>query len=235
MKKLCLAALVAATLVMPTTGRAHQYDPDDTDHPLRVLAYATYPIGFLADRLIMRPIHCIVSLNKTTNLVFGHDSRGRYCCDEKNSVKIAAVADATVQPGAIPAGAPVSNTDDGHPALNPGGRIAEMDTIYFDYDKAGIRKDQLDRVEKNLKYLKDHPELKVMVEGHCDERGTTEYNLALGERRAKTVREYLVRNGIDASRIMVLSKGEESPAAQGNDESAWSQNRRAEFNRVNPQ
>lgn len=107
--------------------------------------------------------------------------------------------------------------------------IADMLIIYFDYDKSNIRPDQLDRIEHDLNYLKDHPELVVIIEGHCDERGTNEYNLSLGERRAQTVRDYLLKNGIPESRMSIASRGEEQPAAEGHDESAWSQNRRVVF------
>ncbi|MBI1783745.1 peptidoglycan-associated lipoprotein Pal [Candidatus Sumerlaeota bacterium] len=188
----------------------------------------------------MRPIHCLVSWNKTTNLIFGHDSHGHFCCgDDHNCAKVSMVcpSDQTNQPAAAAAGTalekPVSNTEEQHPPVGGVTRLAEMMTIYFDFDKSDLRPDQLDRIEKNLKYLKEHPELKIMIEGHCDERGTTEYNLALGERRAKSVMNYYVKNGIAADRIMMVSKGEEQPADPGHTEEAWSKNRRAEFDKVN--
>lgn len=111
--------------------------------------------------------------------------------------------------------------------LRPAGE--RMLVIYFDYDSSELRSDQLARLDTNLRYLLDEQEVKVLVEGHCDERGTTEYNFALGERRARAVADYFTRNGVDASRVQVLSKGEEEPAVAGNDDAAWSQNRRAEF------
>lgn len=111
--------------------------------------------------------------------------------------------------------------------LRPAGD--RMLTIYFNYDRSDLRADQLWRIEQNLEYLADNPEVKVLVEGHCDERGTTEYNFALGERRAKSVTDYFANNGISPSRIQVLSKGEEEPVAMAHAESAWGQNRRAEF------
>lgn len=111
--------------------------------------------------------------------------------------------------------------------LRPAGD--RMLVIYFDYDSSDLRADQLARLDTNLRYLLEETETKVLVEGHCDERGTTEYNFALGERRARAVADYFTRNGVDSSRVQVLSKGEEEPAIGGTDESAWSQNRRAEF------
>ncbi|MBI1784178.1 peptidoglycan-associated lipoprotein Pal [Candidatus Sumerlaeota bacterium] len=101
--------------------------------------------------------------------------------------------------------------------------------IYFDFDKSDIRKDQLERVEQNLKYLKDHKEAKVLVEGHCDERGTTEYNFSLGDRRARAVMNYFLNGGISQDRLQTLSKGEEEPVDPGHTEAAWTQNRRCEF------
>lgn len=111
--------------------------------------------------------------------------------------------------------------------LRPAGD--RMLVIYFDYDSSELRPDQLARLDTNLRYLLEETETKVLVEGHCDERGTTEYNFALGERRARAVADYFTRNGVDSSRVQVLSKGEEEPSIAGHDEEAWSQNRRAEF------
>lgn len=120
-------------------------------------------------------------------------------------------------------------------STEPEGRIggitgdAPMRTIYFDYDRSEIRADQLENMEFNLGYLTSNPEVDILIEGHCDERGTTEYNFALGERRAETVKAYYVKNGVADARLQILSKGEEEPVDPGHDESAWSQNRRAHF------
>jgi len=104
-----------------------------------------------------------------------------------------------------------------------------MNVIYFDYDNDGIRADQVERIEHNLKYLQDNPSVKVQVEGNCDERGTTEYNISLGERRANSVIDYFIKNGISAERFRSLSRGEENSVDSGHDESAWQKNRRCEF------
>jgi len=101
--------------------------------------------------------------------------------------------------------------------------------IYFDTDKWNIRDDARDALKKNADILEANPDVKIQIEGHCDERNTVEYNLALGERRASAVREYLVKLGVDAARISTISYGEERSVALGHDESAWSQNRRGEF------
>lgn len=111
--------------------------------------------------------------------------------------------------------------------LRPAGD--RMLVIYFDYDSSELRPDQLARLDTNLRYLLDETDTKVLVEGHSDERGTTEYNFALGERRARAVADYFTRNGVDSSRVQVLSKGEEEPVVDGHTEEAWSKNRRCEF------
>ena len=102
-------------------------------------------------------------------------------------------------------------------------------TIYFDYDSADIREDSLETVREHGKYLSGNPERLVRLEGHADERGTREYNLALGESRAKSVREILVLEGAQEAQIELVSFGEERPAVAGTDESALQLNRRVEI------
>jgi len=101
--------------------------------------------------------------------------------------------------------------------------------VYFDYDKSDLRDDARAALDAKLPILTANPGITVRISGHTDERGSDEYNLALGQRRAATAKQYLVDHGVDASRIETISYGEERPVAQGHDESAWSQNRRAEF------
>lgn len=102
-------------------------------------------------------------------------------------------------------------------------------TVYFDFDASDIREDTRASLDQKLPLLNANPNLTIRVTGHTDSRGSDEYNIALGQRRARSVRDYLVQRGIAASRITLDTKGEEMPIAQGEDESAWSQNRRAEF------
>ena len=102
-------------------------------------------------------------------------------------------------------------------------------TIFFDYDRAEIRGDQRATLQANADWLRDHPNVRVLVEGHCDERGTREYNLALGNQRAQATRDYLISLGINANRIETISYGEENPLVMGEGEQFWSQNRRGEF------
>jgi len=106
---------------------------------------------------------------------------------------------------------------------------ARIQTVYFDYDKSVIRADQRDKITTNSDIFRRWTKWAITVEGHCDERGTTEYNLALGERRATAAKQALVAAGVDAARISTVSYGEERPVDPGQNESAWSRNRRAEF------
>ena len=101
--------------------------------------------------------------------------------------------------------------------------------IHFDYDKSNIRPEDAATLDQKVAILQANPEARIRVNGHCDERGSDEYNLALGNRRAQAAKQYLVSHGIDAGRIETQSWGEEKPLVDGHDESSWSQNRRDEF------
>ncbi len=101
--------------------------------------------------------------------------------------------------------------------------------VYFDYDSSQVNESERSKIEAVANNLKQNTAVTVVVEGNCDERGSNEYNLALGERRALAVRAYLVGLGIDGARVQTKSYGEERPVATGHDEASWSQNRRAEF------
>jgi len=101
--------------------------------------------------------------------------------------------------------------------------------IFFDFDKFNIRDDQKAALNDNVSWLKANARAKVTIEGHCDERGTPEYNLGLGERRAKAVKDYLADGGIAPDRIVTISYGKERPFVLGHDESAWKWNRRGHF------
>jgi peptidoglycan-associated lipoprotein len=109
--------------------------------------------------------------------------------------------------------------------------IFKEDTVYFAFDSFAVQGSEKAKVAAVAEYLKSHttPRTAVRVEGHCDERGTEEYNRSLGERRALAVREELVSLGIEPNRILTVSFGEDRPAVTGNDESAWRKNRRGEF------
>lgn len=101
-----------------------------------------------------------------------------------------------------------------------------MHDIYFDYDKAGIRTQDTSVVEQDSAFLQKYPDIKLVIEGHCDERGSAEYNIALGEKRAESLQKALVNDGIPASRIRVISYGKEKPFCTDSNEQCWQQNRR---------
>lgn len=108
-------------------------------------------------------------------------------------------------------------------------QIPELITIYFDFDKYDIREDQRANLQKNAEFLKDRPEYEILIEGNCDERGTTEYNLALGQKRGQSVRDYLINLGISGGRIATISFGEEKPVCFEANEECWQKNRRCDF------
>jgi len=101
--------------------------------------------------------------------------------------------------------------------------------IFFNYDSADLTPESRAILEENSKYFRRYPNVPVIIEGHCDERGTEEYNLALGDRRAQSAKAYLVQLGISADRLETISYGEERPFAMGSNEAAWAQNRRDQF------
>ncbi|MCW5200813.1 peptidoglycan-associated lipoprotein Pal [Desulfobulbus sp. F4] len=105
----------------------------------------------------------------------------------------------------------------------------QMKSIYYDYDQSTVRKDQAPKMEANAQYLKQHPNAKMIVEGNCDERGTKEYNLALGERRASSAKKYLINLGVETEKIRTMSFGEERPLFPGAEESDYEINRRSDF------
>lgn len=109
------------------------------------------------------------------------------------------------------------------------GKESPLKDIFFDFDKSTVRGDATSNLHENRQWLNANPTAQITIEGHCDERGTTEYNLGLGERRAKAATDYLVAAGIDARRIKTVSFGKERPFVMGHDEAAWKWNRRAHF------
>jgi peptidoglycan-associated lipoprotein len=116
----------------------------------------------------------------------------------------------------------------GRPAVKDFTAVPDLVDIYFEFDKYDIRPADAQALESNARWLRTNRDL-VLIEGHCDARGTNEYNVALGERRAKSTLNYLVAQGVAASRITIVSYGEERPQCTQNDEECWSKNRRAHF------
>jgi peptidoglycan-associated lipoprotein len=115
--------------------------------------------------------------------------------------------------------APASKTEGGE----------NLHKIFFDFDSFLLTQPSKEKLQKNARVLQAQPEIRITIEGHTDERGSSTYNLALGEKRAQAARAYLQNLGIAAERIRVVSYGEEKPAQEGQSEEAWAQNRRAEF------
>lgn len=128
---------------------------------------------------------------------------------------------------ATPAAEPIKQAE-AQPVTAPAPETA-FEAIYFDFDKSDLRQDARDVLSKNADILKGKPSLKIQIAGNCDERGSAEYNLALGERRAKSALQYLITLGVPADRLAVISYGKEKPAVDGHDEAAWAKNRRDEF------
>jgi peptidoglycan-associated lipoprotein len=115
------------------------------------------------------------------------------------------------------------------PVEKPALQETQFRTVYFDFDKFNLRTDAREALDYNYNLLKEHPDAIIKIEGHCDERGTVEYNLSLGEKRARSAQDYLVGQGVAASRISIISYGKERPVDPGKDEAAWARNRRCEF------
>lgn len=118
-------------------------------------------------------------------------------------------------------------------ALGPEGALGSQRVIYFDFDSSDIRTEYVDVIAAHGRFLASNATVRVRLEGHSDERGSREYNIGLGERRAQTVRRALLLQGVQESQIATVSYGEERPAAAGNDENAWSKNRRVEIVYIN--
>ncbi len=113
--------------------------------------------------------------------------------------------------------------------LNERAMAEGLKPIYFDFDKSFIRDDAKAAMKANAAWLKAHPNTKIKIEGNCDERGTKEYNQALGQRRAAIAKKYLTDMGISGHRISLISYGKEKPICSGNDEACWQKNRRDDF------
>ncbi len=124
---------------------------------------------------------------------------------------------------------PVKGTPSAQPTATAAGKASPLKDIFFDFDKTNIRDDAKPALSEDVQWLKANSAAEITIEGHCDERGTAEYNLGLGERRAKAARDYLVAAGIDAKRMKAISYGKERPFVLGHDEAAWRWNRRAHF------
>jgi peptidoglycan-associated lipoprotein len=131
--------------------------------------------------------------------------------------------------GADKKAAATSPAGTSRPAPSEFGPVADLRDIHFDFDKYTIRPEDGQILARDAQWLKKNPNDLLLIEGHCDERGTSEYNLALGERRAKAAMTYLMDQGVAAKRITTISYGKERPQCTGHDEACWAKNRRAHF------
>ena len=151
------------------------------------------------------------------------------CASEEKEVATSSGSGASQQKSASPGSS--TSVSGGSGVSAPAAGSAEEfitigDRVYFDFNKAEIRADGTSTLNDQAAWLKKYPNITIVIEGHADERGTREYNLALGERRANAVKEYLVSRGVSADRVETVSYGKERPAVLGSNDSAWSQNRR---------
>jgi len=133
------------------------------------------------------------------------------------------------QPSAPATAAPTPAAPTARPSPKEFMAIPELKDINFDFDKYDIRPGDAKILDANAGWLKSNPDQLLLIEGHCDERGTNEYNLALGERRAKSTMNYLVSQGVQAGRITIISYGEERPLCTEHNEGCWAKNRRSHF------
>ncbi|MDA8428306.1 MAG: peptidoglycan-associated lipoprotein Pal [Geobacteraceae bacterium] len=169
-------------------------------------------------------------------------------CANKEAVKTEEPAPATIK--AEPVKAEPATTEAAKPVQEPSAKIEEnkivpaktaepaatpapesvLETVYFDFDKSDLSQDARNVLSKNAEtLLKSMKDAKIKIEGNCDERGSAEYNLALGERRAKSAQQYLLTLGVQPDRLSIISYGKEKPAVDGHDEAAWAKNRRDDF------
>ena len=142
-----------------------------------------------------------------------------------------APAPTTMQPSGptTPGGGTATRPPDPRPDVKTFTSIPELKDVFFDFDKYDIRPEDSKTLDANAGWFKSNPNHLILIEGHCDERGTNEYNLALGERRAKATMNYLVSQGVQASRITIISYGEERPSCSEKTEGCWAKNRRAHY------
>lgn len=157
-------------------------------------------------------------LRKTTFIILGIAIM--FGCAPKETVK-------PEEPKPAPAPAPQAE-EAPQPQATPQPEI-KLESIYFDFDRSSIRNDAAQVLKKNAETLKGASGIRVRIEGNCDERGTNEYNMALGERRANSARDYLINLGIDKNILTTVSYGEEKPVCTEHNEECWSKNRRVDF------
>jgi len=146
-------------------------------------------------------------------------------CSSKSAVAPTDTADTSVSPEATPSAVVSTPSGYGFDEFQTG----PLGDVFYEFDSSELSADAAGQLKQNAAWMGANATAATLVQGHCDERGTSEYNIALGERRADSAKEYMVRLGASAASIETVSYGEERPFAQGHDEAAWSKNRRAHF------
>ena len=150
------------------------------------------------------------------------------CATQKNEESSPAPAPAPTAMSTTPGARPAPATSVAG-VRSTGTAMPQARSVYYEYDQSTIRADGTKVVDANAQYLRDHPDLKIKVEGNADERGSREYNLALGQRRADAVQKRMQILGVPADRIETVSYGKEKPKSAGHDETSWSENRRSDI------
>jgi peptidoglycan-associated lipoprotein len=153
-------------------------------------------------------------------------SLGTACSGNKQA---ATPAERSVAEVKKPAAAPAKPAQVELTRSDADGAVVDYTPVYFGFDSAQLQPDARARLDRMAQALRRDPSLRLTIEGYCDERGTTEYNMSLGERRAQATRDYLQALGVDAAQLRSVSYGEERPASQGQDDEAYARNRRSEF------
>lgn len=147
------------------------------------------------------------------------------------AVALVAACETASEGGGAQTGGGATSATTSAGAIRPGSQedlvVNVGDRVFFDFDKFNLKPDARKTLEKQAAWLKANPSVRITIEGHCDERGTREYNLALGERRANSAKDYLVSLGVNPGRLKTISYGKERPVAMGSNEAAWTQNRRS--------
>ncbi|MCK5680825.1 peptidoglycan-associated lipoprotein Pal [bacterium] len=179
----------------------------------------------------MKATKVVLALALTASLLFAFTSCT--CKPELEEEKIGQPAAMTTPSAITPAPAIIKPAVVASGVVTIGDRVVDIGDrvfpVYFDYDKAELRSDTRETLGKLAQWLKVNPAIGLRIDGHCDERGSNEYNLALGETRAASAQKYLVYLGISPDRFEILSYGEEKPSCSDSNESCWSQNRRVDF------
>lgn len=150
-------------------------------------------------------------------------------CKKKSNTKVASPGDGSGDRSGARAG---TERDDGgatRVSADDGTSMPRFAAIYFEFDSTTLSDDARRELQELATWLESHPKARITIEGHADQRGTDEYNIALGDKRARTIQDYLGRLGVERSRLQTISYGEERPAARGDGEDAWALNRRGEL------